>query len=230
MNKTIAVIAAHPDDEILGCGATIAKHIALGDEVHVLILAEGVSARNLIHDHVSKQAALLERQKFAKNANHIVGSTSLTLLDRFPDNRMDSVNLLEVVKTVETFIQKHKPSVIYTHHFGDLNIDHRITHQAVMTACRPEPNHCVKKILCFEINSSTEWQTPNTGLAFIPNWFEDVSDYLEKKLLALKAYETEMRNWPHTRSIEAVNYLAKLRGSSVGVSAAEAFMLMRSIN
>jgi LmbE family N-acetylglucosaminyl deacetylase len=142
---------------------------------------------------------------------------------------MDSVDLLDVVKSVEEIIEKLQPEVVVTHHAGDLNIDHQITHQAVITACRPQPEQTVKRILSFEVPSATEWQSPDSGCPFVPNWFEDITDALPMKMKALEAYQSEMRPWPHARSIKALEHLARWRGASVGVEAAEAFMLVRNI-
>jgi LmbE family N-acetylglucosaminyl deacetylase len=153
---------------------------------------------------------------------------SVTLLD-FPDNRMDSLELLDIIKEIESAVYKLKPEVVVSHHSGDLNIDHRIVHEAVMTACRPQPGHPVKRILSFEVASSTEWQSPAHSTPFLPNWFEDISGTLDVKIKALKAYHSEMRKWPHARSVKAVEYLAKWRGASVGTSAAEAFVLLREL-
>jgi LmbE family N-acetylglucosaminyl deacetylase len=164
----------------------------------------------------------------ADKANKILGTTSIQLMD-FPDNRMDTVDLLDIVKVVENKINERKPEIIYTHHHGDLNNDHRITHQAVLTACRPEPNTTVKKIYCFEIPSSTECQTPIAEFSFIPNTFVNISSELEKKVTALKAYESEMKPWPHSRSIKAVEHLARWRGASACFEAAEAFILYRNL-
>ena len=143
---------------------------------------------------------------------------------------MDSIDLLYVIKTIENYIEKIKPDVVVTHHSGDLNIDHQIVHKAVMTACRPQPGCTVKRILSFEVPSSTEWQSTTINNSFIPNWFEDISDTLNLKLKALEAYKSEMREWPHARSIKAIEHLAKWRGATVGFEAAEAFMLIREFN
>jgi N-acetylglucosamine malate deacetylase 1 len=118
---------------------------------------------------------------------------------------------------------------VYTHHAGDLNIDHRRTHEATLTACRPQLNHPVARLLAFETPSSTEWQQPSGALSFSPNWFVDISSTLESKMLALKAYSQEMRPWPHPRSYQGVEHLAGWRGATVGCDAAEAFMLVREI-
>jgi LmbE family N-acetylglucosaminyl deacetylase len=143
---------------------------------------------------------------------------------------MDSVDLLGVIKTVEREVARLKPDTVVTHHNGDLNIDHRIIHEAVVTACRPQPNSTVTRLLTFEISSSTEWQSRMVSNPFVPNFFEDISESLELKIKALEAYESEMREWPHARSIKAVEHLAKWRGASVGVEAAETFMLLREIH
>ena len=227
MNR-IMVIAAHPDDEILGCGATIAKHIINNDEVHVLILAEGLTSRDDMRNRRGKEKEISQLKHMADEANKILGTTSIQLMD-FPDNRMDSVDLLDVVKVVENEVNDIKPEIIYTHHGNDLNVDHCITHQAVFTACRPEPSAIIKKIYCFEVPSSTEWQPPLNNSPFMPNTFVDISDTLEKKLAALKSYTSEMKPWPHSRSIRAVEYLARWRGASVGFKAAEAFALSRNL-
>jgi LmbE family N-acetylglucosaminyl deacetylase len=224
----IMIIAAHPDDEVLGCGGTIAKHVQNGDEVHVLILAEGVTSRDKVRERVSWAGELSQLAQEAQEAGRILGVQSVEL-HNFPDNRMDSVDLLDVVKVVETAIDKHKPDIVYTHHAGDVNIDHRIVHQAAVTACRPLPGQCVKTLLFFEVPSSTEWQTPGSAPAFSPNYFMDINDCLDKKLRALKAYTSEMRPWPHPRSLTAVEHLARWRGAMVGVEAAEGFVLGRKL-
>jgi len=226
--KKILVIASHPDDEVLGAGGSIISEVEKGAEVHVLILAEGVTARENKRNRQDRIKDISMLGQAAENAHVILGSSSLKLLD-LPDNRMDSIELLDVIKLVEKEIKNIQPEIVYTHHRNDLNIDHQITHRATITACRPEPNQTVKKILCFEVPSSTEWQTPGGETSFIPNCFYDISSVLEKKLKALEAYESEMRSWPHSRSINAVRNLARWRGASMGCEAAEAFMMIREI-
>ena len=142
---------------------------------------------------------------------------------------MDAINRLEVIKVIEAAIAEHQPERIYTHHAGDVNIDHRCIHDAVVTACRPVPGHPVNTLLFFEVASSTEWQPPGSGPVFGPTWFEDVSQTLDYKLQALEAYRSEMRAWPHSRSMEALEHLARWRGATVGVAAAEAFVLGRRV-
>ncbi len=226
--KIALVIAAHPDDEVLGCGATIARLSHEGWKVHVLIVAEGGTSRAEKRDIEANSEELSVLAKCAEEANKILGTASFKLLS-LPDNRMDSIDLLDIVKIVEEYILKYKPSLIFTHHAGDVNIDHKILHDAVIAACRPHPNHSVKKLLFFEVPSSTEWRPASSGIYFTPNYFYDVSEYISKKMAALSAYQPEIRNFPHPRSVDAVNHLGRWRGASVGCEAAEAFMLGRCI-
>lgn len=229
MIKTILVIAAHPDDEVLGCGGTMARHVKAGDEVHVVIMAEGITSRDEQRKHEARQAELSALGRVAHKANDLLGVKSLVLHD-LPDNRIDSLDRLDVVKVVEGFIQRFQPEVVYTHHSGDLNIDHRRTHEAVVTACRPMlDNQQVRTLLFFEVASSTEWQPPGSGSPFIPDWFVDISGTLDLKLKSLAMYESEMRDWPHARSLAAIEHLARWRGATIGVEAAEAFMLGRRL-
>ena len=222
------IIAAHPDDEVLGCGGSMAKWVNAGHDVHVLIMAEGVTSRDQQRNRQSRQEELSNLAQSAKQAKEILGVQSIELLD-YPDNRMDSLDTLEVVKAVEKKLEKLKPEVVVTHHGGDLNVDHRIIHQAVITACRPQPGKSVKRILSFEVVSSTEWQSPDDRRPFVPNWFEDISETLSLKLKALRVYESEMLPWPHARSLQTVDHLARWRGASISCEAAEAFMLVRNI-
>jgi len=229
MTREIAVIAAHPDDEVLGCGATIARHAAAGEHVRILILAEGATSRSessglpLVGDEV--HALRVAGMAAAK----ILGAKSIDWAG-FPDNRMDGVSLLDIVKRVEAFLQQRPPDVVYTHHSGDMNVDHFITHRAVMTAMRPLPESKFCTVLQFEIASSSEWGNPVADTPFTPQWFEDVSDFLPVKISALEAYDSEMRPPPHPRSFEGVSALARWRGFTAGVAAAEAFVLAWHIN
>jgi len=226
MTQSILVLAAHPDDEVLGCGGTLAKLAAQGATVHVSFMADGVFSRP--DDLSVQQEHLKARRRAARKAAKILGVKSVSFGD-FPDNRMDVVAVLDITKRIESLIDKHKPDTVFTHHCGDVNIDHRRTHDAVVTACRPQIGHPVRTLLCCEVPSSTEWQLPGSASVFAPNWFIDISDELECKLEALDAYSSELRNWPHPRSREAVEHLARWRGATVGVHAAEAFVLGRQL-
>ncbi len=223
MSKTenILTIAAHPDDEALGCGGTLARHVVAGDRVQCLFLADGAGSRGEGTDVVL-------RQQQAEAAARKLGAAMPILLD-FPDNRMDCVPLLDIVQAIEKVIAKVRPDIIYTHHGNDLNIDHRIVHQAVLTACRPQPGSCVRAIYGFEVPSSTEWASVEVASAFRPVRFVSISDFLQQKLALLDCYAEEMRPSPHARSREAVEALAKWRGATVGVAAAEAYSVIREI-
>jgi len=222
MTRSIAVIAAHPDDEILGFGGTMRCHADAGDRVSVLILASGLAARGA---EAADTAALATLREQARAANARLGVARLDFAD-FPDNRMDSLLLLEVVKRVEAFLEEEKPLAVYTHHAGDLNIDHRIAAQAVMTACRPLPGSTVRTILAGEVNSATEWAGPQ-ALPFIPTEFVDIGTTLNAKLQALACYAGELRHWPHPRSLRGVEAQARSRGCQAGFIAAEAFATLR---
>ena len=221
----ILVVAAHPDDEALGCGGTMARHVAAGDIVHVLFLADGVGAR---HDE-APVAEFEERDRAAAAAMADLGAQPAHKLD-LPDNRLDTVALLDVVRGVEDIVNEVRPRIIYTHHAGDLNIDHRIAHQAVMTACRPLPGSTFEAVYAFEVPSSTEWAGPSYDGAFRPTHFVEITAQLDAKRKALGHYAAEMRPSPHPRSLETVESLARLRGSTIGVPAAEAFMVLWQIH
>jgi len=216
----ILVVAAHPDDEVLGCGGLIASKARSGLEVSVVFVSDGVTSRpaNL------GQSEIETRRKAAKLAAEVLGIKNAYFGD-FPDNQLDSVPILQVAQFIEGILKIEKPDTVLTHFGGDLNVDHRIVNQAVLTACRPTPQQGVKNILFFEVPSSTEWQVPNDEQAFVPNWFEDISQTLALKIRALEMYEFELREWPHPRSVKGVEHLAHWRGASCGVDAAEGFVL-----
>lgn len=221
MSKTILVVAAHTDDEALGCAGTIAKHVAQGSNVHLLFMTDGVGSRNV--------GKVEEAQRLAASrlAARILKVSSCRNLD-FPDNRMDTIALLDVVKEIEKVIELLKPDVIYTHHHSDLNIDHQVTHKAVITACRPQPNLSVREIYAFEVLSSTEWQIANC-CPFTPTMFVDISEYIDIKTQVLNAYSEEMREAPHSRSTENAIRLNAIRGNSVGLDYVEAFETLRCL-
>jgi LmbE family N-acetylglucosaminyl deacetylase len=224
--KKILVIASHPDDEVLGCGGTIAKHVFNKDVVDIIFLTNGISSRNYYGKNLKKK--IDNRKLSAKRAANILGINKIFFLD-FLDNQLDKHSLLEIIKPLEKLVFKISPSRIYTHHYNDLNIDHQITNKAVVTICRPQKKITVKEMLFFEIPSSTEWQISKKSNIFNPNWFEDISLYLSKKVLALEAYKEELVRWPHPRSSKGIRALASWRGASVGCNAAEAFVLGRKI-
>ena len=224
---SVLVVAAHPDDEVLGCGGTAARLSQEGHAVHIAIMAEGITSRHAQRDQAdAQQLSRLHQQ--AHSAAAKIGAQDVVLF-KLPDNRLDTVPLLEVVKLVEDLVDKFEPEVIYTHHPGDLNIDHEVVHRAVLTATRPMAGHPVREIYAFEVPSSTEWAFQRLQPSFRPNVFVDVTSTLNVKLDAMACYDSESREFPHPRSPEALRALATRWGSVVGCPAAEAFELVRSI-
>ena len=224
-NNSVLVIAAHPDDEILGAGATMARFAQEGHDVFTLILGEGITARDQTRDRSKHTSELKTLKQHIAEANKIVKVKDIFMED-FPDNRFDSVDLLDVVKAVEKVCQKVKPQTIFTHFRSDLNVDHRVTYNAVLTATRPMAGEVVKKIYSFEVLSSTEWNYP---LSFSPNVFIDVGQTIDLKVKAMSKYTTELRDFPHPRSLEGIKLAAQYWGMRTGVKFAEAFELVRDI-
>ena len=225
--QRVMVVAAHPDDEVLGCGGTMAKHAARGDKVHVVILGEGITSRVEERNPIADARALANLQKDVIRAAKILGATVET--HSLPDNRFDSMDLLDIIKIIEIAKRKFKPSTIYTHYRGDLNIDHRLTFQATVTACRPLKNETVQRIFSFEVPSATEWGAPLEDGPFAPKHFVDIARTLSKKLKAMAAYKSEAATFPHPRSPKGLETLARHRGMQAGLQAAEAFQLVRQI-
>jgi LmbE family N-acetylglucosaminyl deacetylase len=224
--NTILVIAAHPDDEVLGCGGTMARLSMEGNDVYTLILGEGITSRDKKRMRVKRGGEIAELRKQAGNANKVLGVKKVYTFD-FPDNRFDTVPLLDIIKTIEKIKEDIKPGIVFTHHQGDLNIDHQLTFKAVMTACRPTKGDSVKEIYSFEIPSSTEWSVPSSLTYFMPDYFVNINKSLEIKINALNEYETELRDFPHPRSLKAVELNAKQWGVKMGFEAAEAFKTIR---
>tara|TARA_Y100001958_G_C21162611_1_gene496140 strand:- start:89 stop:763 length:675 start_codon:yes stop_codon:yes gene_type:complete len=220
--KKILVVAAHPDDELLGCGGTLAL-LSKKNKIFALFFTDGVSARKVKN---SKNAE--KRKENSLKSLKIIGIKKSKFLN-FPDNELDKVPLLKITKEIEIIIKNFKPDTIFTHSNVDLNIDHEIISRAVVTATRPKPNFCVKNILLFETLSSTEWNFNLKKKTFNPNYYIDISKTINTKIKAAKAYKNEISSWPHPRSINGIKNLAKYRGQSVGLKYAEAFYLLRKI-
>jgi LmbE family N-acetylglucosaminyl deacetylase len=217
----VLVVAAHPDDEVLGCGGTIARHVSSGDKVRVLIVAQGIMSRKN-----ARADDLRLHREAAHRACEILGVRNVTLGD-YPDNRLDSIDRLEITRFIEAEVDACSPEIVYTHYHGDVGLDHRIVNECVLAACRPLPGRSIKRVLLFEVPSSTEWADP--AYAFRPAWFSEITQTLDKKLAALREYAHEMRDFPHPRSEEGVTHLARWRGATAGVKAAEAFVLARNV-
>ena len=218
--KKILIVAAHPDDEVLGCFGTVAKLIKKGYKAYTLILGEGKTSR----DNFNKKELEKIKDEILK-ANNVIGIDKI-FIEHFPDNRFDSVNLLDIVKVVEKVKNEIKPDIIFTHFQNDLNIDHQITYKAVITATRALKNESVKEIYSFEILSSTEWNYP---LSFNPDVYFDISSTIDLKLKAMSEYKSELREFPHPRSLEGIKLNAKYLGMRVGREYVEAFKCVRII-
>ena len=226
MSKVL-VVAAHPDDEILGVGGTVVRHINNGDEVYALVLGEGQTSRWQKREMADTDVLKSLHEDSYRSAK-VIGFKEI-YFEALPDNRFDSVTLLDVVKIVEKYISDIKPEIVYTHHSGDLNVDHRVTHNAVLTATRPIGDYCVKEIYGFQTVSSTEWNFGNKESGFYPQKFVDVTDTFEVKCNAMKEYRSELCEFPHPRSLKMLCSVAEVWGATVGVPLAEAFEVIRIV-
>lgn len=216
--ETILVIAAHPDDEAIGCAGTLKKHATCGDSVYAVSFTNGVSSRNNTPDN-----SINERLNSANNSAKKIGFQWVKLGD-FPDNELDTISLLTLTKFIEDIKKIIQPTIIYTHSAVDLNIDHRRVHEATLIAFRPQPGEIWKEIRTYEVASSTEWGIDH----FKPNLFVDVTQVYSHKKKALLCYQQEMRDYPHTRSLDAIENINRYRGSQAGFILAEAFEVIRS--
>ena len=217
--KKVLVIAAHPDDEVLGCGGTIARHVDEGHEVKVIFLTNGVSARNASTSDINS------RKEASEKVLEVLGISEAFRFD-YPDNQLDTVSLLGLSQTIEGILKNFPAEVIYTHFGEDLNVDHRLTYEAVITACRPQQSCSVNEIYSFEVPSSTEWRARSAPL-FNPDTFIDITKFATKKIEALECYKSEMREAPHPRSFEGIRALMSWRGATCGMDYSEAFMTIR---
>jgi LmbE family N-acetylglucosaminyl deacetylase len=219
----VLTVAAHPDDETLGAGGTMALLASQGHEVRVLILSDGVTSR---HHYIELQ------KECAVRANDIMGVRDV-LFCNLPDQGLDGMPLLDVIRPIEKCIGEFAPNIVFTHFRGDANQDHRVAFQATLVAARPIEGTSVERLLCYEVASSTEWAGPFADATFMPNVFVDISSTLETKVEAMRAYSkthsNEMRPFPHPRSTEALEAIARRHGSASGVLAAEPFMLVRQV-
>jgi LmbE family N-acetylglucosaminyl deacetylase len=227
-NKKILVVVAHPDDELLGCGATMHKLVNEHNcSIRAVILGEGITSRSDSRDVEKWESELEKHRSNILTAAGQIGYESVEIYD-LPDNRFDTVALLDIVKVVEKEKEAFQPEIIFTHHGGDLNIDHQRTFEAVMTACRPMENEKVKGIITFETPSGTEWRASSDPKHFIPNLFIEISEEnLLAKIKGMESYEFEKRTYPHPRSPEALKILAQRYGVMMGGNLYEAFQMIR---
>lgn len=223
MADKILVLGAHPDDETLGMGGTIAKHTSNDDTVHVLVITDGSSSQ-----YENYEEMIEKKKKEAKKAMEILGVEKIEF-NKLSDMKLDTVPHIKINKLIEKKIDEFQPDEVYTHHWGDINKDHRLVFESTMVSVRPTPNQTVKKIYTYETPSSTEWNITEKNNAFTPNVFVDISKHIKQKIKAVKAYETELRPYPHPRSPESIEIYAKRNGITIGKKYAERFFLIRKI-
>ncbi len=220
-NKKILIVSAHPDDEVLGCGGTIFK-LKKKNKIKVIFLTNGVSARSKNKNNI------LRRKKECLNLFNYLKIEKPSFLN-FPDNKLDQIPLLKVIKKIEKESKRFKPDIVFTHYENCLNIDHQIAYKATITAFRPKINNSVKSIFSYEILSSTDWAVSQKKI-FQPNYYINISNFIDKKIRAIKFYKSELRPYPHSRSVKAIKALAQVRGTSSGFKFAEGFVLVRDLN
>jgi LmbE family N-acetylglucosaminyl deacetylase len=219
--ENIIVFAAHPDDEVLGCGGAMKKFSKTHDVISVFF-STGITSRS----NKNSNKSINKLKEDCIKCNKILGTKKIIFLD-FDDNKMDIYPRLEIIKKIEEILNRYKPSLIFTHNFSDLNIDHEIVSKSVVTACRPNKNNNkIKKILFFETLSSSEWSIDRN---FKPNYYIDITKYISSKIKAMSKYKSEIQKSPMPRSLDNIKTLAKLRGSEINKNFAEAFSLYREI-
>ena len=221
------LVAAHPDDELLGSAGTLLFYKKRGYNIKIIFLSDGESSRNISEN--KKKILIKKRKSQAKKISKLCKFTEPVFAE-FPDNRLDTIPMLTIVKFVENEIKKFKPTIIITHNENDLNIDHKLTFEAVVTATRPSTKTFVKSIYCFETPSSTENNFSKIKVNFNPNLFFDISKFIDQKIKLLKIYKDEIKSYPHSRSLEGIKVLAKYRGTQIGVKYAEAFYILRELH
>jgi LmbE family N-acetylglucosaminyl deacetylase len=219
--SSVLIVAPHPDDEVLGCGGMISRHVSEGDDVYVVIVTKGAS------DVFSSE--FIERGRGeAALANKVLGTKDVLFLD-FPAPRLDVVPVSAIANALKDIVTQIRPSTVYLPHQGDIHCDHKAVYWATLVAARPNGGFVPSRLLCYETPSETEWAAPNPSDAFIPTVFCDISGHMAVKLDAMKCYESQLTMNPRARSLASIEALAHYRGSTIAVSAAEAFCLVREV-
>jgi len=217
----VLIISPHPDDEVLGCGGTIAKHVAGGDEVYIAIVTKGC-------EPIFPESQVTQVRDECRKADSFLGVKETVFMD-FPAAMLETVPRYEFNGAFIKLIQDIKPDIVYVPHRGDMQLDHKIVVDVAMVALRPKYDHVIKKIYAYETLSETGWDVPNTSNEFIPTSYNDITDYLDKKIEAMKIFKSQVAEYPNARSLESIRALAVYRGSSMNMKAAEAFVLLREI-
>lgn len=225
--EKILVIAAHPDDEVLGLGGTIAKYTSAGAEVYLLIVTDGSSSQYRSNERLAD--ILREKEKETADCADLLGIKCVKY-GNLPDMKLDIVPHVEINQVIESAIDQFQPTVVFTHFYGDVNKDHRMVYESTLVACRPTHQQCVKRLFLYSVPSSTEWNAQINHTAFHPNWYEDISgEYAERKYKAMACYHTELRDYPHPRSVDYLRAADIAEGNRVGLLSAESFVLLRAI-
>lgn len=225
--ERILVIAAHPDDEVLGMGGTIAKYSSRGDEVAVLIVTDGSTTQ--YRDNPDLQRIIEMKKRETAECAAVLGVKHV-FYGELPDMKLDVTPHIEINRVIENVIAEYHPTIVFTHFSGDVNKDHKMVYESTLVACRPVSEQCVKKMFLYSVPSSTEWNVQTNSCAFLPNWYEDISgEYAAKKYKAMECYKTELREYPHPRSIQYLRTADVAEGNRVGLLAAESFILLRNI-
>ncbi len=215
----VLVVIPHADDEILGCGGTLAKHVACGDHVHALVVTRGAKELFTLKERTRTRAEL-------KRAHKVVGIKGCYFLD-FPAPKLDNIPNHKIADEIKKVLSSVKPSIVYLPHRGDIHVDHKAVYNATLVAARPTRGDYISKLLSYETLSETDWASPSAEDAFVPTVYVDISSHIETKLKAMECYQSKLKPPPHPRSLDALRALARLRGSTVGFEWAEAFMLVR---
>lgn len=226
MQNKVLVIAAHPDDEVYGMGGTIRKLSSKGNEVHVLIVTDGCTAQ--YKDDPNLNEILDRKKQEAKEANLLLGVKEVHF-GQLSDMRLDTIAHIEVNAVIEKVVNNIQPDKVYTHFWGDVNLDHQCVYKSTLVAVRPTPQQSVKELYCYNVPSSTEWSPQTSNTTFMPNVYVDINNYSAVKYKAIGIYQTEIREYPHPRSIKYVEKLDVVAGLKCGLGAAEEFMLIRKI-
>lgn len=225
-NQTVMVIAAHPDDEVLGLGGTIAKLADRGANIHLLILTDGSTSQ---YRNDPDLAEILHEKKNETEACAKILGIQTIIYGGFPDMKLDTIPHIILNQCIEQALNQYHPEIVFTHFWGDVNLDHQLAFHSTMVAVRPTKEQTVRELFCYRIPSSTEWSAPNETKAFSPNYFVDVSGYEKQKKKAIACYEKELREYPHPRSLQAVSEADTAAGLKVGLLQAEEFMIIRYI-
>ena len=217
----VLVIAAHPDDETIGAGGTIARHVAHGDEVYWCIVTQGYSPP-------WSEETLAAAQRQVYDVQRVLGIQEVFFCG-FPTVKLNTVPYIDLCSALQRVVDQVRPEVVYTTPRDDINQDHRIVYEGTLVATRPLPGTSIRRLLCYEISPTARFGLPAGSSGFVPNVFVEVSQYMDKKLEAVSCYQTELREYPHPRSLEGLRLLAEERGLSVGLKAAECFQLIREL-